>query len=156
MEELIRFADHLTVKAPKLPLAYKLTITDTFQSKGFAWIKELTGKAKLTAGEIVRANQLFRNVARHDLKSLLEITYQLDAYLTVSASSKGKGFTLPVIADAEEATLTFKGLFHPLLEHPISNDVEFNTEKNICFITGTNMANIRYSRRWALLFTFRS
>jgi DNA mismatch repair protein MutS len=140
LEELIRFADHITVEAPKLLLAYKQTITATCQSEGFAWIKELAGKAKLTAAEIIRADHLFRNVARHDLKSLLEITYQLDAYLTVSASSKAKGFTLPVIADSVETTLIFKGLFHPLLEHPISNDVEFNTERNICFITGTNMA----------------
>ena len=140
LEELIQFADHLTVEAPKLLLTYKSVITATCQSEGFAAIKELIGEAKLTAGEIVRANHLFRNVARHDLKSLLEITYQLDAYLTVSANSKARGFTLPVIADNVEATLTFKGLFHPLLERPVSNDVEFDTKRNICFITGTNMA----------------
>lgn len=36
--------------------------------------------------------------------------------------------------------MTFKGLFHPFLNHPIGNDVDFNIERNICFITGTNMA----------------
>lgn len=140
LEELRQFADHLTVKAPKLLLAYKSTITDTCQSDDFAWINELKGKAKLTAGETAKADHLFRNAAHHDLKSLLDITYELDAYLTVSASSKARGFTLPVIAESQEATLTFKGLFHPFLNHPIGNDVDFNIERNICFITGTNMA----------------
>jgi DNA mismatch repair protein MutS len=150
LEELSLFADHLTEEAPKLLLAYKLEIAKTLNSADFAWIKELKGKAKFTAVDTAKADHLFKNVARPAIKRLLMVTYQLDVYLTVSASSKTKGFTLPVVTTSHEATLTFKGLFHPFVDHPIGNDVELDTERNICFITGTNMAGK------STLLTFRS
>jgi len=140
LEELQRFAAHLTDDAPELLLEYKLAINNFYQINDFEWIKHSKDKSKLTAREIAKANHLFRNTARSQIKTLLNIIYQLDAYLTVSASSKVMGFITPVIDENSEPTLVFEGLFHPFIEHPISNSIDFSVQKNICFVTGTNMA----------------
>lgn len=140
LEELRQFADHLAKNAPGVLLAYRSAITDFYKRNDFEWIKHIKDRAKLTAGEIAKANHLFRNTARNEIKGLLHILYQLDAYLTVSASSKTRGFTTPVIDENSEPVLAFKGLFHPFIERPISNSIDFSAQKNICFVTGTNMA----------------
>jgi len=140
LDELRQFADHLTEEAPELLLAFKSAITDTYQRNDFEWIKHIRDKTKPTAGEIAKANHLFRNTARSRIKSLLDILYQLDAYLTVSANSKVRGFTTPVVDESNEPILAFEGLFHPFIERPICNNIDFSAQKNICFVTGTNMA----------------
>lgn len=140
LEELRLFADQLTTKVSGLLLAYKSVITAIYQRNDFEWIKHTKGKAKLTAGETAKADHLFRNTARDEIKHLLDITYQLDSYLTVSASSKARGFAIPTIDENNEPALTFKGLFHPFIDNPVGNEIDFSIKKNICFITGTNMA----------------
>jgi DNA mismatch repair ATPase MutS len=140
LEELRRFSDHLTEKAPEAFLAYKSAISDFYQRDDFEWIRHISDKSKLTAGEIAKAEYLFRSAARAEIKNLLNVIYQLDAYLTVSASGKARDFTIPVIDENSEPVLMFEGLFHPFLEHPVSNDIDFSVKKNICFVTGTNMA----------------
>lgn len=140
LDELRQFADHLTEEAPELLLAYKSAIDELYQRNDFEWTKHIHDKAKLTAGETTKANYLFRNAARNKIKSLLDILYQLDAYLTVSVNSKIRGFTTPVIDENGEPVLAFKGLFHPFIEEAVSNNVDFSIQKNICFVTGTNMA----------------
>jgi DNA mismatch repair ATPase MutS len=140
LQELQRFADRLTEDAPALLLAYKSVITAIYKRNDFEWITLIRDKAKLTAGEYARADHLFRNTSRDEIKSLLDIIYQLDVYLTVSTNSKARGFTVPVITENNNPVLAFNGLFHPFIEHPINNNIDFNTQKNICFVTGTNMA----------------
>ena len=140
LDELQQFADRLTEDAPEVLLAYKAAITDFYQRNDFEWIKHIEDNTRLTAGETTKADHLFRNASHSNIKGLLDITYQLDAYLTVSISSKARDFTTPVIDKNSEPNLVFEGLFHPFIEHPICNSVDFSVQKNICFVTGTNMA----------------
>jgi len=140
LEELKQFAEQLTEKAPEFLMAYKSAINDFYQRDDFEWIRHISDKNKLTAGEIAKAEYLFRSTARAEIKNLLNVIYQLDAYLTVSTSGKARGFSIPVIDENSEPGLAFEGLFHPFLEHPVSNNIDFSVQKNICFVTGTNMA----------------
>jgi DNA mismatch repair protein MutS len=47
---------------------------------------------------------------------------------------------LPLINAKEKNQLVIEGFFHPFIENPVINQVEFSPDKNVCFITGTNMA----------------
>lgn len=50
-----------------------------------------------------------------------------------------RGFILPEITNKCNSVL-MKGLFHPFLANPVVNDFEMDKSRNICFLTGPNMA----------------
>ena len=50
------------------------------------------------------------------------------------------GFSFPTIKHQDNQLLKLDGAFHPFISKPVSNSIEFNPGKNICFVTGANMA----------------
>lgn len=70
---------------------------------------------------------------------MLDIIYEIDAYRSISAGAAQNGFAMPVFT-REQGYFQVRGIFHPFLENPVANDFEFSRDKNICFLTGPNMA----------------
>lgn len=140
MNELLKFASTVTTPLPKVLEGFRLAIVTTFGTAEFSGVKRLFGKGKYSAIEIAKADHLFRHTARQKIKELLEIVYELDVYQTVSSSGKDLGFSLPSVCENEKPGLIIKGLFHPFIDNPVVNDIAFSPDKNVCFITGTNMA----------------
>jgi DNA mismatch repair protein MutS len=81
----------------------------------------------------------FRNVEYKTIREILDFLYTIDAYKSISRSSLNNGFTLPEI-NTESNGFEVKGLFHPFLQHPVVNDFQISDKRNICFLTGPNMA----------------
>ncbi|NCD71257.1 MutS-related protein [Mucilaginibacter agri] len=126
-----------------LPMALKaihLSITRVLDDKDFEIIRYLQQKQKLTSTDITRADYLFRHLKHDSIKTLLDIIYQLDVFISVSKQGELLGFRLPVINTQTQRGLRFEALFHPFIDKPVINDIEFDTDRNICFVTGTNMA----------------
>lgn len=140
LDSLIDYADALKGDLPKKLQEFRSTILNTFKPEEFAWLKQLIKKPKRSATDMAKADHFFRQLAYERMKILLNVAYQLDVYQSVSLSGKALGFTLPVVNETGTKELTIKGLFHPFIAHAKSNDVEFSPDKNVCFITGTNMA----------------
>lgn len=137
---LIKYAHALNGDLPKTLQEFRSTILNTFQPKELVWIKQLIEKANRSAVDIAKADHFFRHLAHERIKILLNVAYQLDVYQSVSQSGKALGFTFPVVNETNAKELVIKGLFHPFIANSISNDIEFSPNKNVCFITGTNMA----------------
>jgi len=125
---------------PALLQNYHLTIRKTIEDADFIFIRPLFGKKKLSAVDIAKTDHLFRSLGYGRLKVLLDIVYQLDVFITVAASAKSNGFSFPVINKTGEPVLKLQGVFHPFIKDPVPNDVAFNCDKNVCFVTGANMA----------------
>ena len=125
---------------PKLLQDFRAIILETFASEDFIFIRGLIHKPKINSIELARADRILRYSATDQIKVLLDIIYQLDLYISVSVTAKHFGFTLPVIKDNGQSTLVFEGLFHPFINNPVVNDVGFDADHNLCFVTGTNMA----------------
>jgi len=140
LDSLINYADELTGDLPKKMQEFRSTILNAFQPKELVWLKQLIAKPNRSATDMAKADGFFRKVAYEQIKVLLNVAYQLDVYQSVSVSGKALGFTLPVVNETNARELTIEGLFHPFIANPKSNDVEFSADKNVCFITGTNMA----------------
>lgn len=140
LNELLKFVSKVNGSLPVMLESFRSTIITTFQADEFVWIKQLIGKGKYNATDIAKADRLFRHTAYQKVKELLDIIYQIDVYQTIGSSGKALGFSLPSIKENERPRLVIKGLFHPFVNNPIGNDVAFNPDKNVCFITGTNMA----------------
>ena len=140
LDSLIKFTDALRGDVPKKIQEFRSTILNTFQPEEFEWLQQLVKKHNCSATDIAEADHFFREVAYDRIKILLNIAYQLDVYQSVSISGKALGFTFPVVNTTNTTGLIIKGLFHPFIANAKSNDIEFSPDKNVCFITGTNMA----------------
>ena len=140
LDSLINYADALKGDLPKKIQEFRSTILNTFQREEFVWLKQLIKKPKRSAIDMAKADRFFRQAARERMKILLNVAYQLDVYQAVIVSGKALGFTFPVVNESNAGGLIIKGLFHPFIANPKSNDIEFSPDKNVCFITGTNMA----------------
>jgi DNA mismatch repair protein MutS len=137
---LLNFFEVDVVEFPKLLQDFRTTLLEIFNNDEFNFIKGLINKSKISAIELARADRLFRYSANDKIKILLDIIYQLDLYISVSATTRNNNFNLPVIKDNSDTTLVIKGLFHPFITNPVANDIEFDQNHNLCFVTGTNMA----------------
>jgi DNA mismatch repair protein MutS len=140
LDSLIKFTDALQGNLPKKIQEFRSTILNTFQPEEFAWLKQLIKKSNRSATDTAKADHFFRVLAYERMKILLNIAYQLDVYQSVSISGKALGFTFPVVSENNGRGLTIEGLFHPFITNPKSNDIEFSPDRNVCFVTGTNMA----------------
>jgi DNA mismatch repair protein MutS len=118
----------------------KATILEAFDDADFIFVKQLITKNEISAIDQARADAIFRHSAIDKIKILLDVIYQLDVYTTVSATAAKKGFTFPVIKISDTPAVVINGLFHPFITDPVCNNVDFNCDKNLCFVTGTNMA----------------
>jgi len=127
-------------QVPELLRQFHSSIGDIISDKDFRPTILLAGKTKLGPMDIARADQLFRYKGYARIKVLLDIVYQLDVLITAGIAAKTLKFTLPIIKQADEQTLVINGIFHPLIENPVLNDIGFSFDKNVCFITGANMA----------------
>jgi len=125
---------------PVLLQGFHSTISATLQDPDFSLVQSLSAKEKLSAIDTAKVDHLFRYVGYERIKILLDIVYQLDVFITVGNRAKQLSFCLPVISKSAGQVLNFKGLFHPFIKNPVNNDISFNTDKNICFVTGANMA----------------
>lgn len=138
---LIAFTNRLEFNTiPKLLQDFVLTVLDTLGDTDFVFTRPLFEKKKLTAIEVAGADYLFRSIGYKRLKTLLNLIYELDVLISVGRAGKALGFAFPVIKSSDGQFLKLSGLFHPFVDNPVRNDIEFNYQKNICFVTGANMA----------------
>jgi len=125
---------------PALLQDFHRTINDILRNPDLGFIYPLTGKKKLTAIDIAKADHLFRHTAHDRIKTMLDMVYQLDVFITAAKLSKTLGFGFPVIITQGPQVLKLDGVFHPFVSNAIDNNIAFSNTKNICFVTGANMA----------------
>jgi DNA mismatch repair protein MutS len=138
LDDFTKTSDFNTL--PKLLQDFYSTILDILDHADFVFIRSLFWKKNLTAIDIARTDHLFRYLGYERLKILLDIVYQLDVFTTVGMRGKVLGFSFPVINNSNGQILKLDGVYHPFIKKPINNNIQFNYDKNICFLTGANMA----------------
>ncbi len=97
-------------------------------------------KQKPLAVNIGRYDTLFRKVLKGDIQNLLSIIYEIEAYEAVAKTATNLNLQYPEYLNSSNPSIEVEGLFHPLLEHPVSNDFIIGTSGNLCFLTGANMS----------------
>ena len=71
---------------------------------------------------------------------LIDIYSKLDAYLSLALACKKYSFCFPDIKETKEPHIKAGGLYHLLLQTPVSYDMELSVDRNFLFLTGANMA----------------
>lgn len=98
---------------------------------------------KPTGITIVQQLQLGRFLRYHykrNMLELLDIYFQLDAWYGMALAVKEYGLHFPVFVPGDEPLLQAKGLYHLLLNQPVSYDIVLDPNCNFLFLTGANMA----------------
>jgi DNA mismatch repair ATPase MutS len=90
--------------------------------------------------EHISWHHLLTGVFRNQLKTLLELTYEIDLYIAVAGVAKARGFSYATALPKEKHLMTATGVRHPGLEKAVANSLSFHGNSNVLFLTGANMA----------------
>ncbi|MFA6843210.1 MAG: DNA mismatch repair protein [Bacilli bacterium] len=102
--------------------------------------KQDSGKKKISYEKAVNYDKVFRFEQREKLLEILDYVYRLDVYITVAKVARDNDLHFPEVFEPSKNILSIKGMFHPFLDKPISNDLVVDKNSNIIFLTGANMA----------------
>lgn len=95
---------------------------------------------RLKAYDIAVYDYTFRNTNKEDIKYILNLIYEYDAFFSIAQAAEKYHFSYPEVLPESGNCLEIEGLFHPFIEKAVSNDVCFDGNSNLLFITGPNMA----------------
>jgi DNA mismatch repair protein MutS len=87
-----------------------------------------------------RYDGLFRMKYKKETEELIKLIYLCDAYQAVAETAELRGLEFPEYLESAVSQIEIGGLFHPLLKNPVSNDWALTNPKNLCFLSGPNMA----------------
>lgn len=125
--------------APQYIINSRSKVLEVFNNTPLKIILELKNRMTINPLEIGKLDFYFRKQYLSQVKDILEIIYEFDAYISVSLAKNKLGFSYPEYSK-ELRFYKVMGLFHPFLNNPITNDIEFTPQRNILFLTGPNMA----------------
>lgn len=113
-----------------------LTILD---NPAFAEIFQ--SREKLSHAQIVEFDIALRFRHRALIEKLLRSIYYLDVYLSIAKVANERKFIFPKALPAgRQQLLKLEGLYHPLVKNAVPNTIHVNTDSNVIFLTGANMA----------------
>ncbi len=95
---------------------------------------------KLSFTRITRFDNLLRKKFRNQVLALLKMVYTLDALTSVAEAARASNLAFPEYLPSQAPSVCIEGLVHPLVEHPVANDVRIDGTHNLILLTGPNMA----------------
>jgi len=111
-------------------LLQRAEISDLFQAD----------RNQLTIEEVISLGSFLRNVYKSALLELIDIYYQIDAYMSLAVAGEKWGLQFPTFIDNEDTRMEAEELFHILLPVPVPYTLSLKKESNFIFLTGANMA----------------
>jgi DNA mismatch repair protein MutS len=140
LNDLYEYASGIeTDNCPEQLSEYKQTILELITNSELKDILLLKNKKRIRPIRKGKLDFYFRNSESEKIRILLDIIYEIDVYKSVSGVVGKYGFCYPTYTSTKVG-INIIGLFHPFLEAPVSNDLNLADTKNLCFLTGPNMA----------------
>ena len=140
INELYEFANKIDAETvPEYIANYKHTITNTIESTNLRFALLKRNKKRIGFIWIGKFDFYFRYSDYESIIKLLDIVYEIDMFGSVAIAKRKLGLSYPKY-NSTQVDINIKGLFHPFIKNPVSNDLKINHQKNLCFLTGPNMA----------------
>ena len=111
-----------------------------FADPRMQWLREVRNSKQLPWLQLAKCHHLLQQVFRTEMELVLQTAYHIDVCIAVSKVAKDRSFTYAQALPKEAHLCCAASLRHPGLDNAIPNDVAFDTEKNLFFLTGANMA----------------
>lgn len=138
-QRLIQIHESSETGIPNTLLDQGKKVRDIFSKNGY---NRILKKSKI--GRYVTVGKLdyqFRIEDRRDILFCLDLVYRYDTYSTIARVGQEKGYTFAnLYKPTEGSRLELQGLFHPLLDNPVPNDIKLDENSNLVFLSGPNMA----------------
>ena len=103
----------------------------------------LAKRTKLKIWNTLKYDHILRNKYKEEVLFICGLVYQIDAYETVASVAKKQNFCFPNLIATDQSTqssIHIIGLLHPLIIDPVGNQLAFEGDKNLCLLSGPNMA----------------
>ena len=117
-----------------------LAIGQILSTPGLEQISREAGQGKYTYEKTAAHDRVLRFLHKDEIRRLMAFAYQLDVYLAVAKVAELHQFVFPKAMTEGHKELKITGLYHPLIEHAIGNDLSADPESSVVFLTGANMA----------------
>lgn len=113
--------------------------------KGVLAVRQLLGlnekeSSKLSFDEIAELDKQYRFKERDSILARLYDAYKLDVYMTAAKISVDKGFSMAEVVDTDDCLLEINEMYHPSVPGAVACSVSMDSQNNIFFLTGANMA----------------
>ena len=125
-----------------LPLSFKIYIERILQLLKETPLQRLsaTKNEPFSLSQNLYFGFHLRGHYKTDTLELIEIFYRLDAWYSMAMAVKTFDLSFPEFVETEQPLIDAKALYHLLLPHPVSYNIEMSPEHNFLFLTGANMA----------------
>lgn len=136
-----QFYNELLDKEPPLHIvAIAESLKEFFAIKGIEKLITAGADKKLNYFEIGYYDNLFRKQELRAIKTVINIVYELDAYIAIAEAARHNNFCFPEYYNDKNVCVQITELYHPCIKNAVKNDVSIDQEKNLVFLTGANMA----------------
>lgn len=95
---------------------------------------------KLNFKSVLKFDSLFRSEMKEQFNILIDIVYYFDVCQSVSKVQMEKQLTFPTFNTSLKPSINIQSLYHPFLKEPVKNSVNINSNQNLVFLSGPNMA----------------
>ena len=106
----------------------------------FRFLEDWETFSSLSDVQILNFAAFVRYHFKANMTDLIRIYARLDAWQGMARAGIEFGLTFPEFILSDEPILTIKGVYHLLLNKPVSYDLELNRSQSFLFLTGANMA----------------
>ena len=97
-------------------------------------------RLKITNSKLNKLDNLFRKKYKNELHKIIDLVYNLDAFISIAKVAKQKKLVLPSYSDLATQSLSIEEFYHPLLNNAVPYSIKIDESSNLCFLTGPNMA----------------
>ena len=103
-------------------------------------LKSYTSFTALDKSSILEFGNLFHEELASDLRKLITIYGQLDAWYAMAYANGLWSLSFPKFKEQDEPEINARGLRHLMLDEPVAYDLIMDKTTNFIFLTGANMA----------------
>jgi DNA mismatch repair protein MutS len=139
--KLKEFSDQFTMEeAPGYFKKLRLDLEEMMDKPTF---RSLLNPKPNRFSKLIETNHNDWIVRKEDTDSLLKLlayTYQIDVFVAISKAAKKKNLVFADYATSQHQEIDIVGMVHLFLKEPIANDIKISDGRNLCFVSGPNMA----------------
>lgn len=134
-------ADRLREAGPPALLATWLEeVATCLDAPALAALRQGPDVHRLSPPRLLALDRALRDDAFGPLLRLARLVYEIDALAAMAAATAENGLVFPEIVEGERPFVEAEGVYHPLLDRPVSNPFHLSSGTRLVFLTGPNMA----------------
>ena len=138
MQQLVGQHLHEHTPAPMKMLLEQ--VKKIISKEQFRIVEEHETSAAMSNAQVLNFAAYVRSHFKSNMLDLIYLFSRMDAWQGMAKSVIAYGLSFPEFIHSDEPELNINGVYHLLLEDPVSYDLELNRKNSFLFLTGANMA----------------